>query len=242
MRSSRIAASRCSRGRGRACRSPGATARCAPSSSSSRASGSSASTSTRSCRCSPRTRCTSAPAPSGCCRPRSASEPSPARWPRHRSSGPRIARSRSARSASASSCSRWHRCTRHAWPASSSSGSGPAFTLFAANANALVQLAAPDHLRGRLVALYLFAFVGLAPFGSLLSGALVELGGTAARVRRRGGRRPRRDRLCGAGDAAGGHSNEGLPTDGSPPIRRVPACEEEELDDDLREPRLRLRQ
>jgi MFS family permease len=57
-------------------------------------------------------------------------------------------------------------------------GVGASFTLFAANANALVQLAAPDHLRGRLVALYLFAFVGLAPLGSLLSGTLVEVGGT----------------------------------------------------------------
>jgi MFS family permease len=55
---------------------------------------------------------------------------------------------------------------------------GASFTLFAANANALVQLAAPDELRGRLVALYLFAFVGLAPLGSLLSGTLVSVGGT----------------------------------------------------------------
>ncbi len=57
-------------------------------------------------------------------------------------------------------------------------GIGASFTLFAANANALVQLAAPDELRGRLVALYLFAFVGLAPLGSLLSGTLVAVGGT----------------------------------------------------------------
>ena len=42
-------------------------------------------------------------------------------------------------------------------------GIGIAFTLFTANANALVQLAAPDHLRGRLIGLYLFAFLGLAP-------------------------------------------------------------------------------
>ena len=56
---------------------------------------------------------------------------------------------------------------------------GAAFALFAANANTLVQLAAPDHLRGRSVALYLFAGIGLAPLGSLLSGALVEVGGTA---------------------------------------------------------------
>ena len=67
-----------------------------------------------------------------------------------------------------------------AWPAAILLvGVGACFTLFAANANALVQLAAPEHLRGRIVALYLFAFVGLAPIGSLLSGWLVEAGGTA---------------------------------------------------------------
>lgn len=56
---------------------------------------------------------------------------------------------------------------------------GVCFTLFAASANALVQLAAPDHLRGRLVSLYLFAFVGLVPLGSLLAGFLTSVGGTA---------------------------------------------------------------
>jgi MFS family permease len=57
-------------------------------------------------------------------------------------------------------------------------GIGICFTLFTANANALVQLGAPDHLRGRLIGLYLFAFVGLAPVGGLLAGWLAELGGT----------------------------------------------------------------
>ena len=57
-------------------------------------------------------------------------------------------------------------------------GIGIAFTLFTANANALVQLTAPDVLRGRLIALYLFAFLGLAPIGGLLAGWLVEVGGT----------------------------------------------------------------
>lgn len=56
---------------------------------------------------------------------------------------------------------------------------GISFTLFTANANALVQLGAPDHLRGRLIALYLFAFVGLAPVGGLFAGWLVDLGGTS---------------------------------------------------------------
>jgi MFS family permease len=55
---------------------------------------------------------------------------------------------------------------------------GVSFTLFTANANALVQLGAPDHLRGRMIGLYLFAFVGLAPVGGLLTGWLADLGGT----------------------------------------------------------------
>jgi MFS family permease len=55
---------------------------------------------------------------------------------------------------------------------------GVSFTLFTANANALVQLGAPDRLRGRLIAIYLFAFVGLAPLGGLLAGALADVGGT----------------------------------------------------------------
>ncbi len=55
---------------------------------------------------------------------------------------------------------------------------GICFTLFTANANALVQLGAPDYLRGRLIGLYLFAFVGLAPVGGLLAGWLANLGGT----------------------------------------------------------------
>jgi MFS family permease len=55
---------------------------------------------------------------------------------------------------------------------------GVCFTLFTANANALVQLRAPDHLRGRLIGLYLFAFVGLAPVGGLLAGWLAQVGGT----------------------------------------------------------------
>jgi MFS family permease len=55
---------------------------------------------------------------------------------------------------------------------------GICFTLFTANANALIQLGAPDHLRGRMIGLYLFAFVGLAPFGGLFAGWLADIGGT----------------------------------------------------------------
>ena len=62
---------------------------------------------------------------------------------------------------------------------------GIAFTLFTANANALVQLGAPDHLRGRLIGLYLFAFLGFAPVGGLFAGWLAERRRDVARVRRR---------------------------------------------------------
>jgi MFS family permease len=55
---------------------------------------------------------------------------------------------------------------------------GISFTLFTANANALVQLGAPDTLRGRMVGIYLFAFVGIAPVGGLLAGWLADVGGT----------------------------------------------------------------
>ena len=58
-------------------------------------------------------------------------------------------------------------------------GVGISFTLFTANANALVQLGAPDYLRGRLIGLYLFAFLGLAPVGGLVAGWLAEVGGTS---------------------------------------------------------------
>jgi MFS family permease len=56
---------------------------------------------------------------------------------------------------------------------------GVSFTLFTANANALVQLGSPDYLRGRMIGLYLFAFVGVAPIGGLFAGWLVEIGGTS---------------------------------------------------------------
>jgi MFS family permease len=55
---------------------------------------------------------------------------------------------------------------------------GACFTLWTANSNTILQLSAPDHLRGRVVSLFLFAFAGLAPLGGLLAGWLVEVGGT----------------------------------------------------------------
>jgi MFS family permease len=55
---------------------------------------------------------------------------------------------------------------------------GMCFTLWSSNSNSLLQLTAPDHLRGRVLSLYLFAFHGLAPVGGLLIGWLIEVGGT----------------------------------------------------------------
>jgi MFS family permease len=55
---------------------------------------------------------------------------------------------------------------------------GASFTTWTSNANSGVQLEAPDHLRGRVVGLYFYAFNGAAPAGGLLVGWLSALGGT----------------------------------------------------------------
>ena len=55
---------------------------------------------------------------------------------------------------------------------------GVCFTLWTSNANSILQLRAPDHLRGRIVSLYLWAFAGFAPLGGLLAGWLTAVGGT----------------------------------------------------------------
>jgi MFS family permease len=55
---------------------------------------------------------------------------------------------------------------------------GVCFTLWTSNSQSLLQLTAPDHLRGRVLSLYLFAFAGLAPLGGLLAGWLSDVGGT----------------------------------------------------------------
>jgi len=58
-------------------------------------------------------------------------------------------------------------------------GTGVCFTLWTSNSQSILQLTTPDHLRGRVLSLYLFAFAGLAPLGGLLAGWLAEVGGTA---------------------------------------------------------------
>ena len=55
---------------------------------------------------------------------------------------------------------------------------GAGFTVWSANSNASLQLAAPDRLRGRIIGLYFYAFNGTGPLGGLLAGWLCAKGGT----------------------------------------------------------------
>jgi MFS family permease len=55
---------------------------------------------------------------------------------------------------------------------------GICFTVYTSNANAVVQLGSPDHLRGRVLGIYFYAWNGLAPVGALVVGWLCSLGGT----------------------------------------------------------------
>ena len=55
---------------------------------------------------------------------------------------------------------------------------GICFTTWSSNSNSLIQLASPDHLRGRLIGLYFFAFAGTGTAGGILSGLLTAAGGT----------------------------------------------------------------
>ena len=55
---------------------------------------------------------------------------------------------------------------------------GVGFTVWTSNSNASLQLAAPDHLRGRVIGLYYYAFSGTGPLGGILMGWLCDRGGT----------------------------------------------------------------
>lgn len=56
---------------------------------------------------------------------------------------------------------------------------GIAYTIYTASTNALVQLATPGYLQGRVGGLYNYVFLASGPFGSLLAGWLCERGGTS---------------------------------------------------------------
>jgi MFS family permease len=55
---------------------------------------------------------------------------------------------------------------------------GVAFTLYTSQSNSMLQLAVTDEMRGRVLGIYGYAFVGTAPLGGLLAGWLAEIGGT----------------------------------------------------------------
>jgi len=55
---------------------------------------------------------------------------------------------------------------------------GAGFTAWSANSNASLQLAAPDHLRGRVIGLYFYAFNGTGALAGLMTGWLCATGGT----------------------------------------------------------------
>ncbi len=62
------------------------------------------------------------------------------------------------------------------------------------SSNTLIQAMVPDALRGRVMAVYSMMFMGMAPFGALLAGALAERIGRAVTVARRRRRLHRRRR------------------------------------------------
>jgi MFS family permease len=55
---------------------------------------------------------------------------------------------------------------------------GISFSTWSSNSNSIVQLAAPDHLRGRVIGLYFFAFAGTGALGGVMAGWLIHVGGT----------------------------------------------------------------
>lgn len=57
---------------------------------------------------------------------------------------------------------------------------GFAMIAFSTTANSLIQMQAPDHLRGRIMSVYALVFMGFTPFGSFLSGSVAHLWGAPA--------------------------------------------------------------
>jgi MFS family permease len=55
---------------------------------------------------------------------------------------------------------------------------GASYAILAASANITLQLTVPDHMRGRVLSLAAYAFIGTAPVGGLLAGWLSQRAGT----------------------------------------------------------------
>src|SRR5262244_3350600 len=70
---------------------------------------------------------------------------------------------------------------RHFWVAAATlMVIGCAQIVFTTTSNSTLQMTAPDALRGRVMSLYAFVFVGASPFGSLLIGGVAESLGVPA--------------------------------------------------------------
>ena len=59
---------------------------------------------------------------------------------------------------------------------------GMANIVFAATSNTSLQLATPDHLRGRVMALYMLLIAGSTPIGASLTGFMAELLGVQVTI------------------------------------------------------------
>ena len=127
---------------------------------------------------------------SGSSPPASAPARSSARCCRRRSAGRAGKCSSLAPAASASHCSRSPRSRRCGRAPCSSSSPAPASRSGRRTRTRSCSSRAPDHLRGRVVSLYLWAFAGLAPIGGLLAGWLVRARRHAAQLRGRRSNRP----------------------------------------------------
>lgn len=57
---------------------------------------------------------------------------------------------------------------------------GFAQIVFTASVNTILQVAVPNQLRGRVMSLYAFVFVGMSPIGSFLMGSIAEVFGVSA--------------------------------------------------------------
>jgi MFS family permease len=55
---------------------------------------------------------------------------------------------------------------------------GACFTIFTANSNTTIQLASPDHVRGRVIGIYYYALIGPVPLAAPFLGWLCSVGGT----------------------------------------------------------------
>jgi MFS family permease len=59
---------------------------------------------------------------------------------------------------------------------------GMAHTTFASTANTSLQLTAPDHLRGRVMSLYMLLIAGSTPVGGFLTGLMAERLGVSTAI------------------------------------------------------------